>query len=35
MFRRDDDIVKDRNEKAPEYYVPIQRQILSKAAAMH
>ena len=34
MFRRDEDMVKDWNEKGPEYYVPIQRQILSQAAAM-
>ena len=34
MFRRDEDMVKDWKEKGPEYYVPIQRQILSQAAAM-
>lgn len=34
MFRRDEDMVKDWNEKGPEYYMPIQRQILSQAAAM-
>ena len=34
MFRRDEDMVKDWNEKGPEYYVPIQRRILSQAAAM-
>ena len=34
MFRRDEDMVKDWTEKGPEYYVPIQRQILSQAAAM-
>lgn len=34
MFRRDEDMVKDWNEKGPEYYVPIQRQILAQAAAM-
>ena len=34
MFRRDEDMVKDWNEKGPEYYVPIQRQILSQAAAI-
>ena len=34
MFRRDEDMVKDWNERGPEYYVPIQRQILSQAAAM-
>ena len=34
MFRRDEDMVKDWKEKGPEYYVPVQRQILSQAAAM-
>ena len=34
MFRRDEDMVKDWNEKGPDYYVPIPRQILSQAAAM-
>lgn len=34
MFRRDEDMVKDWKEKGPEYYVPIQRRILSRAAAM-
>ena len=34
MFRRDEDMVKDWKEKGPEYYVPIQRQILPQAAAM-
>ena len=34
MFRRDENMVKDWAEKGPDYYGPVQRQILMQAAAM-
>lgn len=34
MFRRNEDMVKDWVERGPEYYSPIQRQILEQAVAM-
>lgn len=34
MFRKDQDLIKSWLERGPEYYAPIQRQILKSAAAM-
>lgn len=34
MFRKDPDLIKSWLERGPEYYAPIQRQILKSAAAM-
>ncbi len=34
MFRKDPDLIKSWMERGPEYYAPIQRQILKSAAAM-
>ncbi|MDO4268206.1 MAG: RsmB/NOP family class I SAM-dependent RNA methyltransferase [Eubacteriales bacterium] len=34
MFRRDPDLIKSWEEHGPEYYVPVQREILRHAAAM-
>lgn len=34
MFRKDPDLIKSWMERGPEYYAPIQRQILKAAAAM-
>lgn len=34
MFRRDEDMVKDWAEKGPDYYAPVQRQILAQAVSM-
>lgn len=34
MFRKDPDLIKSWSERGPEYYAPIQRQILKSAAAM-
>jgi len=34
MFRKDPDLIKNWLERGPEYYAPIQRQILKSAAAM-
>ncbi len=34
MFRRDPGMVKSYEERGPEYYIPLQRQILSEAVRM-
>lgn len=34
MFRKDPDLIKSWQERGPEYYAPIQRQILASAVAM-
>ena len=34
MFRRDEDMVKDWRERGPEYYSPLQKEILKQSVAM-